>query len=57
MFANGYQADIDFHRRADGATVIPSTDPKNPGGWYYVSNSESGDAATNDFSGGGKIFS
>lgn len=25
-----------FHLRADGAGVIPSTDPSNPGGWYYV---------------------
>ena len=49
LFADGYQAVIEFHRRADGATVIPSTDPDNPGGWYYVSNSESN-------SGGGKIF-
>ena len=31
-----------FHRRADGAGIIPSTDPSNPGGWYYVTNSERG---------------
>ena len=31
-----------FHLRADGAGVIPSTDPSNPGGWYYVTNSERG---------------
>jgi hypothetical protein len=57
LFADGYQATIEIHSRADGATVIPSTDSNNPGGWYYVSNSESGNAAENDFSGGGKLFS
>jgi len=57
LFADGYQADRELHSRTDGATVIPSTDPDNPGGWYYVSNSESGNAAENRFSGGGKLFS
>ena len=34
-----------FHRRADGAGIIPSTDPSNPGGWYYVTNSERGSSS------------
>jgi len=41
-FANGYVSSIQMHARADGAAVIPSTDPNNVGGWYYVSNSEVG---------------
>jgi len=41
-FANGYISSIPMHARADGAAVIPSTDPNNAGGWYYVSNSEVG---------------
>ena len=31
-----------FHELADGAGIVPSTDPSNPGGYYYVSNSERG---------------
>ena len=42
LFADSYVSATSMHRNADGAACLPSTNPSNPNGWYYVSNSERG---------------
>jgi uncharacterized protein len=48
VFADGTEG-LPLHDRADGAALIPKADGT---GYYYVSNSETGDAEAMEFDGG-----